>query len=97
MGENDALYERNKEKNFDKNGNKMKGLHVGGFNEMINQPVEESEQYNKNGRQKHDIVEFTDAQHIRQLNFAKYSTPFKASYLAEMPLIDDGSTEEVNL
>lgn len=29
--------------------------------------------------------------------FAKYSTPFRASYLAEEPLIDDGSGRDVDM
>ena len=48
-----ALLERNKEKNFD--GKRIKGLRVNAFADMVTQPGQEDSEYNKNGRQKHDI------------------------------------------
>ena len=58
LGNNDRLYERNKQKNFD--GKKIRGLNVNGFADIITQPNEDSE-YNKHGRQRHELVPFTEA------------------------------------
>ena len=61
--------------------------------EMVN-GNEESEMYNKNGRMRHELVPFTEFQHTRQLNFAKYSTPFKESSLTEDKPVNESQPPE---
>ena len=68
LGNSEALYEKNKGKHFD--GKKIRGISTNNrlvdmVSQQMQQEADDSENYNKGGRNRHELVPFNDAQHKR--------------------------------